>query len=410
MMLFLLLILGLHRPAVISVGDGRDYARIEQAVMAAAPGDTIQVYPSAAGYHHVAVKVETAGLVIQGMGATPVALDGSGFDYSGAGRVPRAVFQIDPSASGTTIENFDISGAHNGTFNGAGVRINAADGVTVRGCTIHNCDMGIMSNGSSATAGGVNQLITRCNIHDNGNAGDPGFNHNLYLAGQSVTVRFCSIWRSLTGHNLKSRAHFTAVEYCFIHDSANREIDLVEDASTARPNSNALLLGNLIVKDPSCSGNRGVIQFGRERGSRTGTLYLINNTIVTPFESTVVAVTAPGCTARLYNNVICNPADSRPVLVAGASGGSVLSAAGAGNWLSPGYALGGTALRRRMQVFGTARSPSPFAGKSHIVDLHVTPAAAHWCDGTGRRFDAQVQYRYAGSGTWRASNGSHIGA
>ncbi|MDE2125754.1 MAG: right-handed parallel beta-helix repeat-containing protein [Armatimonadetes bacterium] len=410
MILYLLLMLGLRHASVIKVGDGCEYPRIEQAVAAAAPGDTIQVYGATAGYHRVAVKVDVAGITIQGMGPTRIVLDGVGFDYSGAGKVPRAVFQVDPSAAGTTIENFEISGAHNSTFNGAGIRINAADGVTVRDCDIHDCDMGIMSNGSSAATGGSDQVITRCRIHGNGSLKDPGFNHNLYLAGQSVTVRFCDIFGSLTGHNLKSRAHFIKVEYCFIHDAANRELDLVEDNATARPNSNALLLGNLIVKDPACSGNRVVIQFGRETGMRTGTVYLINNTIITPFVSAVVSITSPGCTARLYNNIICNQTSSRPRLLEGANGGSCLSAAGSGNWFSDGYSLQGTNLLRSSQTFGRRRGESPFLGSRRVCALRVAPGVAHWRDGSGLVHDAVVRYRYAGAGKWRRSDGSHIGA
>jgi len=67
-----------------------------------------------------------------------------------------------------------------------------------------------------------------------------------------VTLSACEVHSSLTGHNVKSRAHFTRVEYCYIHDSANREFDLV-DAKATPPSkgSDAVLLGNIIVKNPS---------------------------------------------------------------------------------------------------------------------------------------------------------------
>ena len=42
-------------------------------------------------------------------------------------------------------------------------------------------------------------------------------------------MRGCEVHSSLTGHNVKSRAHRTVVEACYIHDSANREFDLVDD-------------------------------------------------------------------------------------------------------------------------------------------------------------------------------------
>jgi hypothetical protein len=45
------------------------------------------------------------------------------------------------------LEGFELNGAHNATHNGAAVRINQANGVTIRDCLIHHSDMGIMSNG-----------------------------------------------------------------------------------------------------------------------------------------------------------------------------------------------------------------------------------------------------------------------
>ncbi len=104
---------------------------------------------------------------------------------------------------------------------------------------------------------------------------------------------------------MKSRAHHTRVEYCYVHHSANREFDLVDAAETARPQSDAVLLGNIIVKDPQCSGNRTVIHFGQDGGKgHNGTLYLAFNTIVTPFLAPVVELSAPKAKAVLLGNLL----------------------------------------------------------------------------------------------------------
>ena len=126
--------------------------------------------------------------------------------------------------------------------------------------------MGVMSNGDGTPNAAADQRIEYCEIHHNGDPAEPGQNHNLYLGGTSVTLSFCEIHSSLTGHNVKSRAHQIRVQYCFIHDSANRELDLVDSDDTARPESHALLLGNIIVKSPQCAGNRSVIHFGQDGG------------------------------------------------------------------------------------------------------------------------------------------------
>ena len=231
-----------------------------------------------------------------------VAVSGKGFDYSGAGSTPRAIFQFNPGADNCALEGFELFGAHNESHNGAGVRINQANHIAVRNCSIHNNDMGVMSNGDGSLDKGLDQQFERCEIHHNGDPGQPGYNHNLYLGGASVVLRFCEVHDSLTGHNVKSRAHHTRIEFCYIHHSANRECDLVDAAETALPKSHAVLLGNIIVKDPHCKGNRAVIHFGQDGGKQhDGTLHLAFNTIVTPFLSPVVELSAParkrGCWA-----------------------------------------------------------------------------------------------------------------
>jgi hypothetical protein len=118
-------------------------------------------------------------------------------------------------------------------------------------------------------------------------------------------VHACEIAFSLTGHNLKSRAHQNWIEYNFIHDSANRELDLVDAlGNTDVPGSDSVLLGNIIRKAPKMSGNKTVIQFGKDgKADHTGTIFLVHNTIVTPYKSPVVDLSAPGAKEMLVNNV-----------------------------------------------------------------------------------------------------------
>ncbi len=302
--------------ATLDVGPGQPYARLEDALAKASAGDIILVYPKPnnAPYEKTALLVKTPRLTIRAAAernaGTPreslVKLDGTGFNYSGAGSVPRAIAQFNPGSDGCTLESFDLANARNDSNNGAGVRINQANDITIRRCLIHHNDMGIMSNGQLAQNSAANQLIEGCTIADNGSEKDPGYNHNLYLGGTSATVRACEIARAVTGHNLKSRAHFNWIEYNYIHDSANRELDLVDEkGNTDAPNSHTVLLGNFIIKDPRCPGNKAVIHFGQDgKHDHTGTLFLAFNTIVTPFASPAVDLSAPGATAAFYDNLI----------------------------------------------------------------------------------------------------------
>jgi hypothetical protein len=136
------------------------------------------------------------------------------------------------------------------------VCINQANSIIVRDCVIHHNDMGIMSNGDGTPDTATDQRIEGCLIHSNGDPADPGFNHNLYLGGTSVTLIGCEVHSSLTGHNVKSRAHRTTVLASFIHDAANREFDLDADPelpSAAPVDEDWHLAGKVReILDPGC--------------------------------------------------------------------------------------------------------------------------------------------------------------
>lgn len=335
------------KAATLEVGPGKALARIEQAIALARPGDVVLVYPQPNGeaYQQTAVMVDQPRITIRSVVDRPgelVAISGKGFDYSGRGQTPRAIFQFNRGADGCVLEGFELSGAHNNSHNGAGVRINQANYVTVRRCVIHGNDMGIMSNGNATPETGLGQRIEYCRVFGNGDRSRPGFNHNLYLGGTSVLLQFCEIHSSLTGHNVKSRAHHTRVEYCYIHDSANREFDLVDAAETAWPNSDAVLLGNVIVKDANCQGNRGVVHFGQDGGGEhNGTLHLAFNTIVTPFISPVIGLSAPKARAQLVGNLVTDGGvrQNNQTLAGVSAGASLENISGQWNWLSGGFRL-----------------------------------------------------------------------
>ncbi len=295
------------RAAELAVGPQQPYARIADALAQAQPGDVIAIHPlpGAAPYAQVALNITRPRLTLKAAGGR-VVLSGRGGDQGGRGAAPRAIVQFSPGADGGVLEGFELTGAHNSSHNGAGVRINQANDVTIRDCVIHHNDMGIMSNGDGTPRTGLRQLIENCLIHANGDPAEPGYNHNLYLGGTSVTLVGCEVYGSLTGHNVKSRAHLTAVLACYIHDSANREFDLVDaQGDTTASGSDAVLAGNLIVKARDCTGNRGVIHFGQDGGKEhDGTLYLLHNTIVTPFIAPVVALSSAKARTQLFNNIV----------------------------------------------------------------------------------------------------------
>lgn len=371
------------RADTLEVGPGRPFSRIEDAAAQARPGDVILIHPLSDGraYERTAVFVRQPKLTFRGVpapGQRWVKISGKGFDYSGAGSTPRAIIQFNRGTDDCVVENLELCDARNDSQNGAGIRINQANNVVVRHCSIHDNDMGMMSNGDGSDRFGDGQRIEHCIIYHNGSADRPGYNHNLYLGGAGVTIRFCEIHSSTTGHNVKCRAHRTRVEYCFVHDSANREFDLVDAGETELPGSDAVLVGNVIVKDPRCEGNRAVIHFGQDGGKpRNGTLFLVMNTIVTPFVAPVVELSSPGAKARMVGNLIADGASARAgqQWVAVRSGAAIEGVSAEWNWLSGGFAApAGAAIDARTNVlrrFDGALLVDPARG-----DWRPTPEAA----------------------------------
>lgn len=397
--------------SVLAVGDGHTYARIEAALAVAKPFDTIEVYPSSAGYGQTALRITIPNLVIVGMGSSRIQIDGTGYDYSGAGAVPRAIIQVERGGKGAQIRHLELLGAHNGSYNGAGMRINQASNVTISDCDIHGNDMGIMSNGIQGDVQSAsNQVITHCVIHANGNTADPGYNHNLYLGGTSANIEFCEIYGALTGHNLKSRAHYNLVRYCFIHDSANRECDFPEAWDTQRPNSNTVMIGNVIVKDPNCPGNRQTIHFGVESGSRSGTIYLVNNTIVTPFLSGVLALSTPSASAVFTNDVIVNTVQNAPNLVDLSNGALASTVSGRNNWISRQYDISATHIDAGTRFAGGSNSTNPLDSSYRLLSQSYGTTTPSWVDGFGVPQSGYPKWSYSGSGAWKPATGAFIGA
>ena len=380
--------------AQITVGPHKTCATIEQGLAKARSGDTVVVYPREGSkpYERVALRVDKSRITIRGVRDKfdrRVVLGGEGFEYTGKRSTPRAIVQFEPDADGGTLEGFELVGAHNAEGNGAGVRINGASDVTIRDCEIHACDMGIMSNGDGTAWSASNQRIEGCLIHANGTQVRPGQNHNLYLGGASAMVSHSEIASSLTGHNLKSRARLTLVRYCYIHDSANRELDLVDDRQTARRGSDAVLLGNVIAKDPNCPGNHSVIHFGQDGGGeRNGTLWLIHNTIITPFLSPVAELSAPKARVQLINNIIWdgggNGAGQQLVQLAGKREISNNNTVGGShNWLSSNFALPSSANLETGYIAAAGEAPpfvDPQRGDFRLrsSDPHLVAAGLPW--------------------------------
>jgi hypothetical protein len=303
------------------VGPTRAYHTVGS-LPALGPGDVVEIDP--ATYNEVKRWTQPGSaaqpITIRGVGASRPLFDATGLNVSGSLPNPRAVFQVE--ADYVTLENLEFQNARNGN-NGAGIRVTGGNNATVRNCRISACDMGIMCDGNS------NLLIEASEVCSNGTSLYDGYSHNLYLGGDSATLRFCYIHDALYGQNFKTRAHYTELFYNYIADSQDGEVGLVDAGATAATNSHAVMVGNIVFSKPRLSGyNSGrFIQFGQDSGGQhNGTLYAFNNTFGAG-DGRIQFLSANAAGAKI---VACNNILAGSGQIVGTLGGGII---GSNNWL-----------------------------------------------------------------------------
>lgn len=170
-----------------------------------------------------------------------------------------------------TVENAEFSGARGPHRNGSGIRGEGV-GLTVRGCSFHDNEAGVLAGGGPESE----IVVERSEFAANG-FGD-GRSHNIYIvSAKSFTLRACYAHHARVGHHVKSRAATTYLLY-------NRLMDEVDGASSYGidlcTGGTAFVIGNLLQKGARAQSGT-LVAFGAEgfTGSENH-LYLVNNTLV----------------------------------------------------------------------------------------------------------------------------------
>ncbi len=262
--------------ATYQVGSARPHKSLKALAANLQPGDVVEIDP---GTYREVLRLTCSGtpaapITIRGVGSERPLFDGEGLDVSGRGSIPRAIFEL--AGAYIIVEHLEFKNARNGD-NGAGIRLFNSTNAVIRDCKVTYCDMGIFG-GDRETA-----LIEACEVAFNGSPKFSGYSHNFYMHGNRVVVRACYIHDSIHGQNYKSRAHYNELWYNWIADSNEGEVGPVDGkGETDRPNSNVLMVGNVVVSKANRTGNRGkFILMGSELGgSHDGTLYMFHNTLV----------------------------------------------------------------------------------------------------------------------------------
>jgi hypothetical protein len=277
------------------VGPGRTYAKPCDAILAAQPGDTIQV-DAAGSYNGDTCSWSTDNLTLSGVNGR-AKIDLTGVAPSGQ----KGIFAI--SAANATIENFELSGAAVSAAagnNGAGIRFQGTN-LTVRNCFIHDNQDGILAAPPTANTGTI--LIENTELASNG-AGD-GYSHNLYIGNFArFTLQYSYSHGAKVGHLFKSRAYATFVLYSRLTDemgtTASYEVDIPNGGT-------AYVIGN-VIEQSAASQNPTIITFGEE-GTPAGYdthLFVVNNTVLNDLGSGTFVADSTATPGVITNNIFWN--------------------------------------------------------------------------------------------------------
>ena len=269
--------------ATLTVGSGRDYATIAEAVRAARDGDTVAVQTGTYvnDFTHVAAQI------------TLLAMGGQ-VEMLATMPPPNNKAILDVYAS-TVVEGFTFSGAVVPDNNGAGIRSNAGD-LTVRNCIFtHNQDGILVNPDPDATI-----TIQDSEFAYNG-AGD-GYSHNIYVGAVKALVVDNSYFHDAhVGHEIKSRAARTTITNSRIMDGLTASTSYGVDL----PNGGvAMLIGNVIEKGPNAQ-NQTLVHFGGEGPPQAGSsLIMSGNVFVNDRATATGLVNAAGAPVLVSGNTL----------------------------------------------------------------------------------------------------------
>jgi MYXO-CTERM domain-containing protein len=293
----------------LSVGPGKTYAAITDAMSNAHPGDVIEVQGNNT-YHGMIWLRDTGGTKDKPITIRGIKVDGKRPVLSGVGSGEFENIVLLLNANHVVMESFEVIGdgdvkSHNYCV------VHKADDVTLRDFVIHNC---LHQGGLVGTDDDSGSLtLEYSELYHNGNGTD---SHQIYMAtdakaypGSVFRIQFCYVHDGLGGNNVRSRAERNEIYYNWVEGAVYHELDLIgpiTDAggeATPSPREDSDIVGNVLIKKDS---QYRIARLGGDGDGNTGGRYRFsNNTMVmTDSSSTVISLQNTVETLEMYNNVI----------------------------------------------------------------------------------------------------------
>lgn len=242
----------------------------------------------------------------------------------------------------------------------AGIFIERGENVTIRGCDLHDNNLGIYggTGGGDVIMSGL--LIEKNHIHANGSL-QSYYEHNIYTEGLDTVMQFNRMGSPrgpdgyAMGSNIKDRGAGTVIRYNWIEDGAHL-IDLVDaqeaqDTTVALPSFHTTwVYGNVLLRIEPRSGS--MIHYGGDSGVlptyRKGTLQFASNTLYvknstyTDYQTVeVFELTTEDESLAARNNIFAAevaPTAVRPVYLVGSRDGITPGTATlSNNWFRQGW-------------------------------------------------------------------------
>lgn len=275
---------------VLTVGPGGRYEQPSAAAEAAQDGDVVDIV--AGVYKSDAAVWRANDLTICGLGG------GVQLEANGKAAEGKAIWVI--KGDRVRVENVLFSGAKVSSMNGAGIRAEGND-LTVRQCRFTDNENGILAGDRADST-----ITVENSIFTHNGAGD-GRSHNIYVGKiKRLEIRYSTLQEALIGHQVKSRARETIVEYSRMMDGADGRASYEIDV----PNGGlAVLVGNVIQKGPDAD-NWTLVSYGAEGVQHADNrLYAANNTLVNDRNSGIFVQAPKDIPCMLFNNVFAGKGD-----------------------------------------------------------------------------------------------------